>query len=161
MIVIIRSDNSELFCVPTTHAGFTVPGANIVKPNMASRGIEPEAPAKEELLYLVGKYEKTQLSKRDMQYLLRVKDVMMKCLGVVNLREQRALMRSTVMNDFGHVRDTTGGDVVKRGTYYHMKLMLPQNSHKLVIMRFGIGQAILFYRYIRILLKEPCTFYSS
>lgn len=120
MIVIIRSDNSELFCVPTTHAGFTVPGANILKPNMASRGIEPETSAREELLYLVGKYEKTQLSKRDMQYLLRVKDVMMKCLGVVNLREQRALMRSTVINDFGHVRDTTGEDVVKRGTYYHM-----------------------------------------
>jgi hypothetical protein len=112
---ILRSGNSELFCVPTTHAGFTELGAHIIKKNKVSRAIEPEAPAIEELLYLVGKYEKSQLSKRDMQYLIRVKDVMMKCLGVVNLRKHRALMRSTAISLYGDYKDNNGADVVKRG----------------------------------------------
>ena len=107
---ILKSDNVDTFCVPTTFADYTPINKfeinknnnqnqnNSISEKRKSSDTEMNIDSNDnnknesmsDLLYLVAKYEKNQLSKRDMQFLLKVRTILLKSLTVVNSRKIRA-----------------------------------------------------------------------
>ena len=79
---VLKTDLSETFCAPTT---FTEINGN------------------NELLYVVSRYSSGHLSKRDAEFLVRVKDLLAKGLSRVDQRDKRIKLRQVLEKNLKHI----------------------------------------------------------
>ncbi len=79
---VLKTDLSEMFCAPTT---FTEINGN------------------NELLYVVSRYSNGHLSKRDSEFLVRVKDLLVKGLYGVSQRDKRIKLRQVLEKNLKHI----------------------------------------------------------
>jgi len=91
---ILKSDSSEIFCAPTTY----------------TEGENPE------LLYVVSRYAAGYLSKRDADFLVKVKGILVQGISTVGQRETRAAARKTfeanMRRDLGVISATDADELL-------------------------------------------------
>lgn len=79
---VLKTDLAEMFCAPTT---FTEINDN------------------HELLYVVSRYSNGHLSRRDAEFLVKVKDILVKGLEGVSQRDKRIKLRQTLERNLKHI----------------------------------------------------------